>query len=315
MPPSTDAPTICIIDSGIQENHRLIKDAMKAADSECHIPNFSQNDVADYVRSGGHGTRVAGMILYPNGIPEEGIYQLPYWIQNTRVLDENNDLVKELPPSKYLIPIIRDFTTKKGTKIFNHSIASNRFHYLKHMSTWGATLDYLSHTYEALIIQAAGNLSDIEILDSISNGYPDYLLKKSYRVKNPAQALHALSVGSISINNITDRNWKKLGDVGTPSAFTTTGYGIWNTIKPDIVDIGGDLAISNNEDQIKAHPELCPDLPQYIIWRSRPRLRRSRHFFRCSKGCVTCRENFLNIARLTFTINQSINYSFCRLAK
>ena len=68
--PSLNAPKVCVIDSGIQERHPKLQVAIDSAHSTSWIPG--DENTSDYVRGGGHGTRVAGAILYPQGIPESG---------------------------------------------------------------------------------------------------------------------------------------------------------------------------------------------------------------------------------------------------
>ena len=58
--------------------------------------------VADEVAPGGHGTRVAGAVLYGEDIPADGAPQLPFWIQNARVLDAQNAMPVELFPPEAL---------------------------------------------------------------------------------------------------------------------------------------------------------------------------------------------------------------------
>ena len=67
-PPSPLAPKVCIIDSGIQESHRLLRVAVDNANSRSWISGAT-NQSADLVSGGGHGTRVAGAVLYPQGVP------------------------------------------------------------------------------------------------------------------------------------------------------------------------------------------------------------------------------------------------------
>ncbi len=92
--PNEGDPKICIIDSGLQENHRLISDAIDTANSKSYLPgNVS---IADEVNSGGHGTKVAGNILFGSIIPKEGIHQHRAWLQNARVLNEHCSLPEAL---------------------------------------------------------------------------------------------------------------------------------------------------------------------------------------------------------------------------
>ena len=71
LPPSDDAPKVCVIDSGIQEEHRWLEPAIDKPSSLCFLPECEPNDMADYFSPRGHGTRVAGAILYPREVPKE----------------------------------------------------------------------------------------------------------------------------------------------------------------------------------------------------------------------------------------------------
>lgn len=70
--PPAEAPAVCIIDSGLQEGHLWLETAIDKPSSRCFLPATSATEVADYVPGGGHGTRVAGAVLYGNSIPKDG---------------------------------------------------------------------------------------------------------------------------------------------------------------------------------------------------------------------------------------------------
>lgn len=271
FPPNEAAPRVCVIDSGIQEEHRLLRLAIDSKLSWCFIPGQSPTDVADYVRDGGHGTRVAGAVLYPNGIPSNGSYQLPCYIQNARVLDENNHLRDALFPPLLLNAILNRFhSSARPTRIFNHSIAGALPCRTSHMSAWAAEIDKLSYDKDILIIQSAGNLRDafhgpirLGIIEHLKAGrnYPNYLLEKASRIPNPSQSFQALTVGSIALDAFHGSDWKSFGGKDQPSAFSTTGLGIWGTIKPEVVEYGGDFAYdTGSPPNIITPPEVCPDL-------------------------------------------------------
>ena len=80
VPPSESAPIVCVIDSGIQEQHKYLSAAIISEESVSLIPD--NPSPSDQVGGGGHGTRVAGAVLYPDTIPTSGNYQLPCWIRN-----------------------------------------------------------------------------------------------------------------------------------------------------------------------------------------------------------------------------------------
>ncbi len=269
--PDEHAPFVCVIDSGIQEEHTLLRNAIDTATSECFIPGKPSTDVADYVGNGGHGTRVAGAILYPNQIPRHGRYQLPFWIRNARVLDEHNKLIDDIFPPALLSRVVDKYCAlRHPTKIFNHSISGFHPCRIRHMSSWAAQMDLLSYDKDVLIIQSAGNLSRNSlgpirygIADHVRAGrrYPSYLLEDSCRIPNPSQSLQALTVGSVAHAEINTPDTVSFETPGMPSAFTTTGLGIWGSIKPEVVEFGGGTVHDRgNPPNIVSPPEVCPEL-------------------------------------------------------
>lgn len=269
LPPDPSAPKVCVIDSGIQEGHRYLAPAIDSESSYCYLPN-QNTDVADHVDSGGHGTRVAGAILYPREIPRDGIHQLSCWIQNARVLDSDNKLPEQLFPPTLLRKVIDRYHDVFGTKLFNHSIAGILPCRRKHMSAWASEIDKISFEKDILLIQAAGNIYTdstnpfrMGVKQHLASGrnYPDYLLEDSCRVPNPAQSLNALTVGAITETGIRNHIFESLGESNWPSAITSTGPGIWDIVKPDVVEYGGTYAKdTGNPPNIVPIKELCPEL-------------------------------------------------------
>ncbi|WP_438348395.1 S8 family peptidase [Paenibacillus sp. FA6] len=267
IPPEEDAPKVCIIDSGISEGHRLLASAIDSTMSTCYLPG--EVDVSDRVAGGGHGTRVAGAVLYPREIPRDGIFPIPFWIQNARVLNEFNAMPSRLFPPLLLRKIVEKFYSN-NTRIYNHSITAFGPFKVQHMSSWAAEMDNLSYNNDVLFIQAAGNIYvdfsgpfRIGISQHLNAGrnYPEYLLERSCRMPSPAQSLQSITVGSICHSDLDQVDKKSLGKSGWPSAFSATGLGIWDTIKPDVVEYGGTYAVDNgNPANFTSPPEVCPEL-------------------------------------------------------
>ena len=81
------------------------------------------------------------------------------------------------------------------------------------------------------------------------------------RLANPSQSLFGLSVGSLNISAFEDENWISLGMENDISAFSRIGAGIWDTIKPDVVEYGGGLVKSKNGDGlVKQNSTTSPEL-------------------------------------------------------
>jgi subtilisin family serine protease len=269
-PPDPNAPKVCVIDSGIQEKHPLLASAIIENDSRSWVPNET-NLTTDSVRNGGHGTRVAGAVLYPNLIPTSGQKQAICWLQNARVLDRDCRLPKALFPPALISNIVSFYQGKRGTRIFNHSIAGSTPCRTQYMSAWAAEIDNLSWQHDILFIVAAGNLpidtslgkTRVSIRDRLQQGktYPDYLLSDSCRVPNPAQSFQALTVGSVSLQTFRDLSRQSIAQQDYPSAFSCTGLGMWDSIKPEVVEYGGDLVSDGGtQPNLTYPPEVCPDL-------------------------------------------------------
>jgi len=254
--PDHDAPAVCVIDSGIQEGHLFLQPAIDGGTSHCFLPGKSATDVGDYVKPGGHGTRVSGAVLYGEEIIKTGTPKLPFWIQNARVLDENNKMPEEMfPPEVLRAAVVKFHEGPRQTRIFNHSINASGYCRTRYMSAWAAEIDLLSAVYDVLIIQSAGNLPSLGvnpylgIKDHLDAGrqYPAYLYEPSTRIANPGQSLQALTVGSVAYGSFNDGDWHSFAqEDGHPSAFSRSGPGIWNVIKPEVVEYGGDDSKTQN---------------------------------------------------------------------
>lgn len=141
------------------------------------------------------------------------------------------------------------------------------------MSAWAAEIDLLCAMYDVSVVQSAGNLPTLGtnpflgIADHLSAGrdYPAYLSEPSSRIANPAQSLQALTVGSVAYGLLETDVWQIFArDPGNPSAFSRSGFGIWNTVKPEVVEYGGDdVRNTNTPPDVQSGgviPAACPEL-------------------------------------------------------
>jgi hypothetical protein len=255
--PKPDAPIICVVDSGLQEGHILLSPAILNEYSKNYVAN--ENTTSDQVRDGGHGTKVAGAILFGNDIPENGSFQPPCFLTNARVLDSGNNLPSSLYPPQLMQQIVDDFGT---VRIFNMSIASKGPCRLVHMSTWAATIDTLIHARGILFLLASGNIRSSSgvatrpgIVEHLQFGrtYPEYLLEPTSRISNPAQSLLGLTVGSVCLSEFEDADRISFGKRDHVSSFSRCGPGLWGSIKPDVVEYGGDFLREKNGYLITQH--------------------------------------------------------------
>ncbi len=253
--PDASSPTIVIIDSGIQEGHPLLSPAIRSDLSRnfLELSGTTHDDLTNF--SGGHGTRVAGAALYPNGIPI-GHYQLPFFLINAKVLDSTGKMPSKVLPARLLERIVTHYRNLDSSiKIYNHSIASITSSRQGYMSSWAAMIDELTYHFDVLFVQAAGNLprdsshsSFLGIKQHLIAGrqYPDYLRGAGSKVANPSQSFNSLTVGSISGEDHQSPDYHSIANINGPSPFSRTGPAIWNVLKPDVVEFGGNLMRSRD---------------------------------------------------------------------
>lgn len=262
--PNANSPIIGIIDSGIERN-QLLSPAI--FEEYSYVPGDSST--GDGVSNGGHGTRVAGIAL-TNKEPLIGDYRLPFRLRNIRVLDNNNTLRKELRGAELISNIVKKYNidATNKTRIFNHSIGERSTCELVHMSSWAAAIDKFSYENDILFVQSAGNIEENDIIGAIDNNidYPNYLNEEFARICDPAQSLQALTVGSVSHTEYQNGDVVGLGNANEPSSFSRTGPGVWDSIKPEVVEYGGTHALRNSGMAELLKPEeLCIKTPRKIV--------------------------------------------------
>jgi hypothetical protein len=266
-PPHETAPAVCVIDSGIQEEHIWLEPAIDKRSSHCFLLGKLTTEIADEVKPSGHGTRVAGAVLHGEHEASDHPIELDAWIQNARVLDEDCKLPETMLPAAVMRDVVKHFHEgPRKTRIFNHSFNGTVPCRMKHMSSWAAEIDALSNEFDVLVIQSAGNIPssgtapNIGLKELLANGqvYPDYFSSALCRISNPAQSLQALTVGSVAYDAFRDLDWNSFSSqTGDSSGFSRTGLGIWETIKPEVVEFGGDELISSAQPTVISTPPIA----------------------------------------------------------
>ncbi len=266
--PDEGAPLVMFIDSGIQEEHPLLNAAVRPDVSKSFLPGDAS--VSDDFLPNGHGTRVAGAALYRDGFAQ-GIYKSPFAIGNLRVLDAQCGVPDELSPQDYIKSVVdHSLALAPKPKIFNHSINTEEGYRQMYMSAWATAIDLASYKHDIIFVQSAGNLvlNDPNLADRDVNyhlsrrrKYPEYLLRQECRLGSPAQSFQALTVGSISPGDWVYGDHRNMAPHLCPSPFTTSGHGIWDSVKPDVVEVGGDYAIdSGSAPRAKPHLQSSVEL-------------------------------------------------------
>lgn len=241
-----DSPYVCILDTGVNNAHPLIKSALHDDDL---YSIFSNEDLSD---DDGHGTEMAGAALFGN-LDDLLNSTLPirvsHRLESVKLIkkDGRNEgenhghlTVKAIDCTEDRMP--------KHQRLFSMALTTGNCK-KGHPSAWSAAIDMLSVNYEndllvssRLFIISGGNTKR-----DYSFHYPDS--NSTDEIHDPAQAWNALTVGAftekIHITEEDTESYVSLAPFGGLSPFSTTSV-TWDPstwpIKPDVVFEGGNLA-------------------------------------------------------------------------
>jgi hypothetical protein len=255
--------SVCILDSGINNGHRLLEPFCSDHEKETYHPEWNPNDQE------GHGTQMAGIALF--GDLQEALESRNLVTINHRLFSG-----KILPPSNLPVnnpKLYGDITAQTISKseikipdrIPHYCLAVTAKHETDNgrPSSWSAEVDkqaFGDEEIKRLILISAGNATNI-VPQQVLIDYPE--INKKLSIQSPAQAWNALTVGAFTEKErITDpdyRDYNPLAQHGELSPHSTTSLN-WKDKKwpnkPDIVLEGGNL-LKTPDGTIDGCDELC----------------------------------------------------------
>ncbi|WIV24055.1 S8 family peptidase [Pseudomonas sp. M2(2023)] len=249
--PPADAARICILDSGINSNHPLLRPAM--GESASFVDEEGDADEA------GHGTAVAGIALYGDveACNNSNFWRPELWIFNGKVMKKcphtGNAVYDELSLEASLTKAVAHFV-ELGCRIFNLSLGNNNAPYDgSHVRGLAYILDVLSRRHNILFVVSTGNFCGSDNppvpINSWRDEYPEYLVSAQSAIIDPAPAMTVLTVGSISRHNATfdSQRFPEIYQLSPasenqPSPFTRHGPSVKGALKPELVAAGGNFA-------------------------------------------------------------------------
>ena len=252
--PSSDAPGILIIDSGILTGHPMLRTAVR---DEIDLVDKNENGKHPPVDERSHGTMVAGLALYGDvsACIERKAFIPTIWLYSSRVmfLNENKQTVideRRLLESQFVDSINWIIANHPECKVVNVSFgnANRRMYRGVQQFTLACLLDELSSRYDLIFVVSTGNSDEFPPLD-----YPNYLLRwdsNLAKILDPSCSALSITVGAIAKMRVSNTLLPTLIDC--PSPITRVGPGLNGMIKPDVVEAGG--GVERNDDVVTLNP-------------------------------------------------------------
>lgn len=245
--PLPNAVKVCILDSGINTAHPLLRSAI--AESACFVDNEDESDHF------GHGTAVAGIALYGDveACDASNFWQPSMWLYNGKILNAQGEF--DTATIETTLTEAVEYFVGLGCRIFNLSLGNANAPYDgKHIRGIAYVLDVLARRHNILFVVSAGNFngsSDPDVpVESWRAEYPSYLIHDSSVIIDPAPALNVLTAGSYARHNATFDAQRRADEIShlspageyQPSPFTRHGPSVKGAFKPEIVAHGGNFA-------------------------------------------------------------------------
>ncbi|MFK7757093.1 MAG: S8 family peptidase [Flavobacteriales bacterium] len=239
---------ICILDSGVQNQHPLLSDFIP----ENNLFSYKPADWGTYDGwpIGGHGTGMAGLALYGDlttAMSATSNIQIFHQLESVKLINNGDPHDPELYGAVTIeaanTPIV---SAPFRPRIYCMAITDKDQAYYGRPSSWSASLDKITFGSEnenlekQLFFVSGGNVF-LETPD-------EYLDKNVFEsVHDPAQAFNVITVGAYTdMDTIDDEDFpdsKLLAERGGMSPSNSTSV-IWENdwaIKPDLVMEGGNL--------------------------------------------------------------------------
>lgn len=221
---------IGIIDGGISKTNTLLQPYVVACEEY----------VSEAYRNPSHATFIASTIQYGNklnGIDTSSSLRFKFVDIIAMPNGDINFGAVDTISEDELMEIIEEVMEKYAstTKIWNLSIGIESKVCSGAMSDLGIFLDYIQDKFKIQFFVSSGNFNQ----PPFRKWPPQDTIGEQDRIVSPADSIRAITVGSLALYESDDSIVRK----DEPSPFSRRGPGANYTIKPDVVDYGGNLSI------------------------------------------------------------------------
>jgi len=251
--PGSDAPAVCVFDTGVNRGHSLIEPAL--ATSDMHAVNRSWQPDDHHDR--GHGTAMAGMALHgdlTSALADRSERRLTHRLESVKVLPPRGFDPTE--PQSYGVVTqtavaLPEIAAPERARVFCMAVTNENVSG-SIPSAWSAAVDQAAAGTMAgdepdapkrLIVLSAGNIpAEIDMRRVKS--------QDEFPIEDPSQAWNALTVGGytdlIDIRDEGYRSWTPMAAAGelSPHSRTSVTWPQGTPFKPEVVMEAGNRAVS-----------------------------------------------------------------------
>jgi len=250
---------VSIFDSGVNNKHPILEPILP----DTHLDAWKQEwGVSDTEHQSGHGTGMAGLVLFGNlteALQSSELIQIYHGVESFKVFhppvktdpqlfgliyqDGYNSLLSARPRNRrvFCMAVTNDGIIKSG-RPSSSSTALDRL-------IFGNPED----DNTLLFVVSGGNVELTNAKD-----FPDHNFIHS--IQDPGQAYNAITVGACTFLDRTNDQYEALAKKGEMSPFNSTSAA-WETHwpnKPDLVFEGGNQAIYRLDGSLISHEQLSP---------------------------------------------------------
>ena len=225
----SEAPHVCLLDTGVNRGHPLITPALDAADLHTVEPAWGTDDDA------GHGTELAGLAIVGNltdALDGDADIEIEHRLESVKLLRDDGANGTESRHHGYLTAeaVSRpEIEAPSRRRVFGMAVTAKDNRDRGRPTGWSATLDALAADSDnqghspRLLVVSAGNVID----NTAWEQYPRS--NESDGIHDPAQAWNALTVGActnlIHITEPGTDDYEPIAPAGGLSPFSTTALG------------------------------------------------------------------------------------------
>jgi hypothetical protein len=243
--PAQDAPAVCILDTGVNAGHPLLKPAMSERDLHAYDPSWGVHDDL------GHGTEMAGVALHGDllqALLSSGPLALTHRLESVKILHKGTVNPPDLYGAITAEGVARaEVEAPQRKRAISMAITATDFRDRGQPSSWSAEIDKLCSGMDddnrRLFVVSAGNVHE-------DPGTNYRTRNETEGIHDPGQAWNAITVGAYTERTrITEPffdGWRPIAGTGELSPSSTTSC-IWQRqwpLKPEIVLEGGNMARS-----------------------------------------------------------------------